>query len=78
MGKLKQAVQKQKGGTGPDNIPLSFPKLLGPLALQQLLSIFNASFHSAGCPHTSGVVMINALLEVIKSRNDVALFNQSA
>ena len=32
---------KRKGAAGPDNIPPTFLKSLGPLALQELLSIFN-------------------------------------
>ena len=41
---------KGKGAAGPDNFPPSFLKLLGPLALQELLSIFNSSFSIAHCP----------------------------
>ncbi len=33
-----------KGATGPDNMPLTFPKALGPMAKTELLSIFNLSF----------------------------------
>ena len=36
---------KGKGAAGPNNISPSFLKSLGPLALQELLSIFNSSFH---------------------------------
>ena len=44
MRELQSTIKKMKGkGTaGPDNIPRSFLKLLGPLALQELLSIFNS------------------------------------
>ena len=47
MFELLSVIQKmkQKGAAGPDNIPPTFLKSLGPLALQELLSIFNASFH---------------------------------
>ena len=43
MGELQFAIKRMKGkvAAGPDNIPPSFLKSLGPLALQELLSIFN-------------------------------------
>ena len=46
MGELLSVIKKMKGkgAAGPDNIPPSFLKSLGPLALQELLSIFNSSF----------------------------------
>ena len=49
---LTSAIQrmKKKGAAGPDNIPPTFLKVLGPLALQELLSIFNESFRHANCP----------------------------
>ena len=52
MGKLQFAIKrmKGKGAAGTDNIPPSFLKSLGPLALQELLSIFNSSFSLAHCP----------------------------
>ena len=42
MGELQSAIKKTKGkgAAGSDNIPPSFLKSLGPLALQELLSIF--------------------------------------
>ena len=51
MFELLSAVQKMKskGAAGPDNIPPTFLKSLSLLALQELLSIFNASFHLADC-----------------------------
>ena len=41
---------KDKGAACADNIPPSFLKSLGPLALQELLSIFNSSFSFTHCP----------------------------
>ena len=40
MSELQSAIKKMKGkgAAGPDNIPPSFLKLLGPLSLQELLS----------------------------------------
>ena len=42
---LQSAIKKMKGkgAASPDNIPPSFLKSLGPLALQESLSIFNSS-----------------------------------
>ena len=49
MSELKSSIKKMKGkgAAGSDNIPPSFLKSLGPLALQELLSIFNSSFSLA-------------------------------
>ena len=43
MSELQSAIKKMKGkgAAGPDNISPSFLKSLGPLALQELLSISN-------------------------------------
>ena len=78
MGKLISVIQmkKQNRGVAPENITPTFLKLLGPLALQQLLSIFNASFQSAACPHIWGVAIINELLKAIKSPADVGFFQR--
>ena len=52
MGELQSAIKrmKGKGPAGPDSIPPSFIKSLGPLALQELSAIFNSSFSLAHCP----------------------------
>ena len=52
MSELQSAIKKMKGkgAADSDNIPPSFLKSLGPLALQELLSIFNSSFSLAHCP----------------------------
>ena len=53
MGEFLPAIKKakSKGAAGPDNIiPPSFLKSLGPLALQELLSILNSFFSLAHCP----------------------------
>ena len=55
-----------KGAAGPDNIPPSFLKSLGPLALQELLSIFNLSFSLAHCPRIWRVATIIPLLKAGK------------
>ena len=76
MSELLSAIQKmkRKGASGPDNIPPTFLKSLGSLALQKLLSIFNASFHLADYPWVWRVAVIIPLLKATKSPNDLASF----
>ena len=76
MSELQSAIKKMKGkgATGPDNIPPSFLKSLGPLALQELLSIFNSSFSLAHCPGIWRVATIIPLLKAGKSPSEVASF----
>ena len=75
ISELQSAIKmKGKGAAGPDNIPPSFLKSLGPLALQELLSIFNSSFSLAHCPRIWRVATIIPLLKAGKSRSEVALF----
>ena len=65
---------KCKGAAGPNNIPPSFLKSLGLLALQELLSIFNSSFSLAHCPLIWRVAIIIPLLKAGKSPCKVASF----
>ena len=58
----------------PDNIAPKFLKSLDPLAVQELLFIFNASFHLADCPWIWRVAIIIPLLIVGKSPSDVTSF----
>ena len=76
MSELQSAIKKMKGkgAAGPDNIPPSFLKSLGPLALQELLSIFNSSFSVAHCPRIWRVATIIRLLKPGKSPSEVASF----
>ena len=52
MDELTQAIKqmKAKGAYGPDDIPPTFLKALGPMALAELLSIFNVVFELVICP----------------------------
>ena len=70
------ALQKleHKGAAAPDNIAPKFLKSLDPLAVQELLFIFNASFHLADCPWIWRVAIIIPLLIVGKSPSDVTSF----
>ena len=76
MSKLQSAIKKMKGkgAAGPDNIPPSFLKSLGPLALQELLSIFNSSFSLAHCPRIWRVATTIPQLKAGKSPSEVASF----
>ena len=76
MSELQSAIKKMKGkgAAGPDNIPPSFLKSLGPLALLELLSIFNSSFSLAHCPRIWRVATIIPLLKAGKSPSEVASF----
>ena len=76
MSELQSATKKMKGkgAAGPDNIPPSFLKSLGPLALKELLSIFNSSFSLAHSPRIWRVATIIPLLKAGKSPSEVASF----
>ena len=65
---------KGKGTAGTDHIPPSFLKSLGPLALQELLSIFNSFFSFAHCQRIWRVATIIPLLKAGKNPSEVASF----
>ena len=76
MSELQSAIKKMKGkgAAGPDNIPPSFLKSLSPLALQELLSMFNSSFSPAHWSQIWRVATIIPLLKTGKSPIEVASF----
>ena len=76
MDGLLFAIKKmeRKGAAGPDNIPPSFLKSLGPLPLQELLSIFNSSLSLTHCPRIWRVTTVIPLLKVGKSPSEVTSF----
>ena len=76
MSKLQSAIKKMKGkgAAGPENIQPSFLKSLGPLALQELLSIFKSSLSLAHCLRIWRVATIILLLKPGKSPSEVASF----
>lgn len=76
MSEVLSSIQKMKykGAAGPDNIPPTFLKSLGSLALQELLSLFIALFHLPDFPQISRVTMIIPLLKAWKSPSDIASF----
>ena len=73
---LTSAIQrmKKKGAAGPDNTPPTFLKALGPLALQELLSIFNESFRHANNPRIWRVAIIILILKAGKLPSEVASY----
>ena len=76
MSELQSAIKKMKGKAVacPDKYPPSFLKSLGPLALQELLSIFNSSFSLAHCPQIWRVANIIPLLKAGNSPCEVVSF----
>jgi len=68
MKDLQAAIRKmrQKGAPGPDDIPPSFLKELGPEALKVLLGIYNESFWNAACPQIWRTAIIVPLLKAGK------------
>ena len=76
MSELQSVIKKMKGkGTAdPDNIPPSFLKPLGPLAHQELLSIFSSSFSLADCPRVWRVATIIPLLKAGKPPSEIVSF----
>ena len=76
MSELQSAIKKMKGKAlaCPDKILPSFLKSLGPLSLQELLSIFNSSFSLAHCPRIWRVANIFPLLKAGNSPCEVVSF----
>jgi hypothetical protein len=76
MSELKKAIlkMKAKGAAGPDDIPPSFLKALGPVALEELLDLFNRSFLSGTVPQAWRNAIIIPLLKAGKSASDLASF----
>ena len=65
---------KRKGAPGPDDIPPSFLKELGPLAKGVLLGIFNESFNESFCPQLWRSAIIVPLLKQGKPPGQVKSF----
>jgi hypothetical protein len=73
MAELKRAIRrlKRKGAPGADDIPPSFIKELGPIALTELLSIYNESFTDADLPQSWRHSIIIPLLKAGKPASEV-------
>ena len=65
---------KTKGAAGPDNVPPSFLKSLGPIAKKELLAIFNMSFRRSVCPQSWRRAIIVPILKAGKPPSDLASF----
>jgi ribonuclease HI len=73
---LSRALNKMKikGAPGPDDIPPSFLKNLGPKAFMFLLNIFNLSIDQAECPQQWRDAIIVPLLKAGKSASNLDSF----
>ena len=73
ISELRKAIKKMKpkGASGPDNIPPSFLKNLGPIALSRLLDIFNLSLKDATCPQLWRSAIIIPLLKAGKAASEL-------
>ena len=76
MKELKSAIKrmKKKGAPGPDELPPTFFKALGPKALQTLLEIFNRSMEEGFCPQIWRNAIIIPLLKAGKSPSAIESF----
>ncbi len=76
MDELKHAILQMnaKGACGPDDIPPTFLKALGPAALTELLAIFNELFLLGICPKEWRRAIIIPLLKALKSASELASY----
>ena len=76
LSELNTAIAKmrRKGAPGPDDIPPSFLKEIGPTARTELLGICNQSLHLAECPQAWKNATIIPLLKAAKSPSDLASY----
>ena len=76
MKELTKAIRrmKTKGAAGPDDIPPSFIKNFGPLALEKLLEIFNISLTNGACPQVWRNAIIIPLLKANKPASKLESF----
>ena len=76
MRELESAINKMKakGAAGPDDIPPTFLKALGPVAKEHLLEIFNESFRSGFCAQVWRNAIIISLLKAGKPASQLASY----
>ena len=76
MAELKKAIKtmRAKGAPGADDIPPSFIKALGPIALSALLQLYNASFDGASIPQVWRNAIIIPLLKRGKSPSSLSSY----
>ena len=76
IAELRKAIKKMKakGAAGPDDIPPTFLKNLGTIALERLLYIFNLSVDKSECSQIWRRAIIIPLLKQGKSASDLASF----
>ena len=73
---LNRAIKKMRnrGATGPDDVPPTFLKSLGPVTKEELLSIFNQCFNEAEVPQHWRNATIIPLLKMGKPASDIDPF----
>ena len=76
LSELKAVIAKmrRKGAPGPDDIPPSFLKELGPIALSALLSICNECLRLGECPQLWRNAILIPLLKAAKSPSELASY----
>ena len=76
LSELRNAIQRMKsrGAPGPDRIPPTFLKHLGPKALRKLLELFNMSLRTSVTPQSWRNATIIPLLKTNKPPSDLASF----
>ena len=65
---------KRKGPSGPDNIPPAFLKVLGLVALNELLEICNLSLTQVECPQEWHNTVITPLLKAAKPPSNLVSY----
>jgi ribonuclease HI len=76
MFELDQAIQlmRKKGAAGPDDIPPTFLKALGPHGKQELLDIINQSWTTGDCPQAWLNAIIIPLLKAKKPASELSSY----
>ena len=76
MAELKKAIRRMKSraAASPDDIPPMFLKNLGPLAMEELLAIFNVAFTTSTCPQVWRNALIVPLMKIGKPPRDLASY----
>ncbi len=69
---------RSKGAPGPDDIPPTFLKALGPRAKNELLEIFNCSFATGTSPQIWKSAVILPLKKTVKQPGAIVSYRQGS